>query len=234
MSAVRRRWGCPRLTDWLRSEGFQDNHKRIERVYREEKLQVRRRKRKRLAPGTERKPVPIPGGPRERWSIDFVHDVLATGRRMQALTIVDDFSRESPAIEVDFSLGAERVIRVLEQLGAEGGLPRGLVLDNDSRFTSLGFLRWAREKGVGLNFIEPGKPIQNAFAESFNGRLRDECLNENWFLSLAEARDVVEAWRVDYNTRRPHGSIGRIPPAEFLRRFKQREESASELVHIEG
>jgi putative transposase len=126
------------------------------------------------------------------------------------------------------------VIGVLKQLGPEGGLPRGLALDSDSWFTSLGLLRRAREKGVGLTFIESGKPIQNAFAESFHVRLRDECLNESSFFSLAEAREVVEPWRVDYNTRCPHGSIGRIPPAEFLRRFKQSEESASELVHIAG
>jgi len=234
LAAVRRRWGCPRLTDWLRTEGFSDNHKRIERIYREEHLQVRRRKRKRLSPGTERRPIPVPAGPRDRWSMDFVHDVLATGRRTQALTIVDDFSRESPAIEVDFSLGTERVIRVLEQLRDEGGLPQGIVLDNDPRFTSLRFMRWAREAGVTLHFIEPGKPIQNAFIESFNGKFRDECLNENWFLSLGETREIVETWRLDYNTQRPHRSLGRVPPAEFLRRFKQREELASELVHIEG
>jgi len=166
--------------------------------------------------------------------MDFVHDVLATARRWQALTIVDDFSRECPAIEVDFSLGTERVIRVLERLGDEFGLPEGIVLDNDSRFTSLRFLRWAREAGVTLHFIEPGKPIQNAFAESFNGRFRDECLNENWFFSMPETREIVEAWRLDYNTQRPHGSIGRIPPAEFVRRFKQTKEPASELVLTEG
>lgn len=234
LAAVRRRWGCPRLTDVLRTEGFVDNHKRIERVYREEKLQVRRRRRKRLAPGTERMAIPAPAGPDELWSLDFVHDVLASGRRMQALTIVDDMSRESPAIEVDFSLGTERVIRVLEQLRAERGLPMGFILDNDSRFTSLRFLRWARDVGVTLHFIEPGKPIQNAFAESFNGRFRDECLNENWFISLPETREIVETWRVDYNTQRPHGSIGRIPPAEFLRWFKQTEQPASELVLTEG
>jgi len=166
--------------------------------------------------------------------MDFVQDVLANGRRVRALTIVDNVSRESPAIAVDFSLGTDRVIRILEQLREERGLPEGFVLDNDSRFTSLAFLRWARETGVALHFIEPGKPVQNAFAESFNGRLRDECLNENWFLSLAEAREVIEAWRVDYNTRRPHGSIGRIPPAEFLRRFNQTRKPASELVLSEG
>jgi len=219
LAAERRRWGCPRLTDLLRGEGFTDNHKRIERIYREEKLQVRKRKRKRLAPGTERQPIAPPGAPNERWSMDFIHDVLANGRPIKALTIVDDFSRESPAIEVDTSLSSEQVIRILEQIRDLRGLPQGFVLDNDSRFTSLRFLRWARETGVALHFIQPGKPIQNAYAESFNGRLRDECLNENWFASLAEAREVIEDWRVDYNTRRPHGSIGRIPPAEFLRRL---------------
>jgi putative transposase len=218
------------LTDVLRSEGFRDNHKRIERIYREEKLQVRRRRRKRMAPGTERKPIPVPTAPGVRWTIDFVHDVLVTGRRWQALTIVDDFSRESPGIEVDFSLNSERVIRVLDQLGDEIGLPQGIVLDNDVRFTSLRFLRWAREAGVTLHFIEPGKPIQNAFAESSDGRFRDECLNENWFWSMPETREIVEIWRVDYNTHRPHGSIGRIPPAEFVRRFKEADHTASELV----
>ena len=222
------------MIDMLRREGFKDNHKRIERVYSQEGLQVRRRRRKRLSPGLERKPIPIPCGPRDRWSIDFVHDVLATGRRTQALTIIDDFSRESPGIAVEFSFGTERVIRVLEQLHDEGGLPRCIVLDNDARFTSCRFMDWAREAGVTLHFIEPGKPIQNAFIESFNGRFRDECLNENWFSSLAEKREAVESWRVDYNTERPHGSLGRISPAEFLRRFKQTQNPALEMVHNGG
>lgn len=221
LAGRRRRWGSPRLTDLLRAEGFSDNHKRIERVYAEEGLQVRRRKRKRLAPGTERAPVAVPSGPDERWSMDFVHDVLATGRRYMTLNIVDDFSRECPAIEVAFSFPSERVIRVLEEIREDRGLPSTFVLDNDPRFTSRVFMKWARESRVALHFIEPGKPIQNPFAESFNGRFRDECLNEEWFASLTEARTRIEDYRIDYNTRRPHGSIGRIPPAEFLRRFHE-------------
>jgi putative transposase len=234
LAAERRRWGCPRLIDLLRGEGYGDNHKRIERVYREEQLQVRRRKRKRLAPGARRRPIPVPTQPGHRWSMDFIHDVLATGRRIKALTIVDDFSRESPAIAVDTSLSSEQGIRILEEIREVRGLPQAFLMDNDSRFTSLRFLRWAREVGVELHFIEPGKPIQNAFAESFNGRLRDECLNEDWFISLAEARETIEDWRVDYNTRRPHGSLGRIPPSEYLRRYNQAENSPDQLVQSEG
>ena len=166
--------------------------------------------------------------------MDFIHDVLATGRRIKALTILDDFSRESPAIAVDTSLSSEQVIRILEQIREVRGLPRAFLMDNDSRFTSLRFLRWSREVGVELHFIQPGKPAQNAFAESFNGRLRDECLNENWFTSLAEAREVIEDWRVDYNTRRPHRSLGRIPPAEYLRRFNNGQNSQTQTVQSEG
>lgn len=209
------------MLDALREEGVTDNHKRVERIYREEGLQVRRRKRKRLAPGTERRRPEIPTGPDQRWSMDFTHDVLATGQRYMTLNLVDDFSRECPAIEVAFSFPSERVIRVLEAIREERGLPPAFVLDNDTRFTSRAFMRWAKEAEITLHFIEPGKPVQNPYIESFNGRFRDECLNEEWFASLIDARTKIEGYRIDYNTRRPHGSIGRIPPAEFLRRFHE-------------
>lgn len=141
----------------------------------------------------------MPAGPNERWSIDFVSDALADGRKIRSLTIVDDFTRECPALEVDFSLPGERVVRVLDRLATTRGLPRAIVLDNGPSSPARPSNQWAHRSGVALHFIAPGKPVQNAFAESFNGRLRDECLNEHWFLSLADARDTREAWRIDYN-----------------------------------
>jgi putative transposase len=148
--------------------------------------------------------------------MDFVSDSLITGRRFRALAIVDDFSRECPAIEVDTSLGGARVVQVLERLAEIRGLPEMITLDNGPEFTGKALDEWAYRRGVKLNFIRPGKPIENAFAESFNGRLRGECLNENWFMSLKHSREVIEAWRKDYNEARPHGSLEGLSPKEYL------------------
>jgi putative transposase len=153
----------------------------------------------------------------ERWSLDFVHDTLASGRRIRALTIVDDYTHESLAIEVDTSLSGERVTRVLTMLGEIRGLPKTIVLDNGTELTSLVILRWAADHRVQLHHIAPGKPTQNAFIESFNGKFRDECLNEHSFESLAEAREIIEIWRLDYNAQRPHSSLGNRTPEEFVR-----------------
>ncbi len=157
----------------------------------------------------------VPLVPNERWSMDFQHDLLATGQRFRSLNIVDDFSRECPAIEVDTSLPGTRVVRVLDRLAETRGLPLEIVLDNGPEMISKALDEWAYRNGVRLNFIEPGKPTQNAFIESFNGRFRDECLNENWFLDLGDAREIIEAWRIDYNTSRPHSSLGYATPEEF-------------------
>ena len=191
------------------------NHKRTERIYREEGLSLRKRRRRKTA-AQSRVILPAPQRPNEIWSMDFVTDSLVTGRRFRALVIVDDYSRECPAIEVDTSLGGARVVSVLERLMGIRGLPEVITIDNGPEFTGKALDEWAYRRGVKLNFIRPGKPIENAFAESFIGRLRDECLNENWFINLTHARDIIESWRIDYNEDRPHGSLGGLSPNEFM------------------
>jgi putative transposase len=211
----RRRFGCPRIHLLLQREGLVVNHKRTERIYREEGLSLRKRKRKKTA-AMSRVILPIPERPNERWSMDFVTDSIVTGRRFRALVIVDDYSRECPAIEVDTSLGGRRVVQVLERLSETRGLPEVITIDNGPEFAGKALDEWAYRRGVKLNFIQPGKPIENAYAESFIGRLRDECLNENWFISLKDARDIIENWRIDYNEGRPHTSLGGLTPREFV------------------
>ena len=215
MAHQRRRFGCPRLHIMLRREGLVVNHKRTERIYQEEGLPLRKRRRRKTA-AQSRVILPAPQRPNEIWSMDFVTDSLVTGRRFRALVIVDDYSRECPAIEVDTSLGGARVVSVLERLREIRGLSEVITIDNGPEFTGKALDEWAYRRGVKLNFIRPGKPIENAFAESFIGRLRDECLNENWFINLTQARDIIESWRVDYNEDRPHGSLGGLSPNEFV------------------
>jgi putative transposase len=214
LAGLRRRFGYRRIYALLRREGWRVNHKAVHRIYVEEGLQVRKRKRKRISQG-ERRPMLIPEAANDRWSMDFQHDVLATGQRFRTLNIVDDFSRECPAIEVDTSLPGVRVVRVLERLGESRGLPREIVVDNGPEMIGKALDEWAYRNGVRLHFIDPGKPVQNAFIESFNGKFRDECLNENWFLDLADAREIIEAWRIDYNTGRPHSALDYATPEEF-------------------
>ncbi len=199
----------------LKREGLVVNHKRTERIYREEGLALRKKRRRKGAAGA-RVVVPAPERPNQKWSMDFVTDSIVTGRRFRALTIVDDYSRECPAIEVDTSLSGARVVGILEGLADRRGLPEVITVDNGPEFAGKAMDAWAFRNGVKLSFIRPGKPIENAFAESFNGRLRDECLNTNWFLSLKHARDVIEDWRKDYNTVRPHSSLGWLAPQEFM------------------
>jgi len=217
LATERRRYGYRRLTVLLRREGQAVNHKRVYRLYREEGLSVRRRKRKRIG-AVERQPLAIPTGTNQRWSMDFVADGLGDGRKFRSLNIVDDYSRECVVAEVDTSIPGVRVIRVLERLGELRGLPQVLVTDNGPEFAGQALDVWAYEQGVKLHFIEPGKPVQNAFVESFNGKMRDECLNEHWFRTLAEARQTIEAWRRDYNEVRPHSSLGNRTPQEFTAR----------------
>ncbi len=214
LAAERRRFGYRRLHVLLTREGWQVNHKRVYRIYREEGLMVRKRTHKRVA--RERLPATVPVGPDQRWSLDFVSDALHWGRKIRMLTVVDAFTRESLAIEVDTSLSGVRVARVLDQIiDRRGAAPEEITLDNGPELTSRALDQWAYERGVRLRFIEPGKPVQNAYIESFNGRLRDECLNEHWFQSLSHARSVVEQWRIDYNRYRPHSSLGYLSPEEF-------------------
>jgi putative transposase len=221
LAGKHRRYGSPRLTVLLRRQGVRANHKRIERIYREEGLQVRLRKRKRTCRSIRLRTIEVPTMPNEKWSMDFVHDWLVPGRRIRCLTIVDDFTRECPHIEVAPSMGGDRVVRVLDYLAFTRGLPAEIVVDNGPEFSSLALDQWAHEKGVHLEFIEPGKPVQNAYIESFNGKFRDECLNENWFKDLPEARRLIEAWRVEYNTFRPHSSLGDLTPEEFAARHEE-------------
>lgn len=204
----------------LRREGFAVNHKRIHRIYRTQGLQLRARRKRgvRYVRGNAVMPVCRPN---ERWSLDFVHDALANGRPFRALTIVDDFTRESIGIEVDFSLTGERVVRVLSRLAAERGLPLTLKFDNGPEFTSNAMLGWAAQVNVELHFIEPGRPMQNGSVESFNGRFRDELLNEHVFPSIFHARSAIEAWRVDYNALRPHTSLAGLTPAEFIEQYRK-------------
>jgi putative transposase len=211
----RKRFGCPRIHLLLRREGLVINHKRTERIYREEGLSLRKRRRRKTA-AQSRVILPAPTRPNERWSMDFVTDSIVTGRQFRALVIVDDYSRECPAIEVDTSLGGRRVVQALERLLETRGLPEVITIDNGPEFAGKVLDEWAYRHGVKLNFIRPGKPVENAFAESFIGRLRDECLNENWFISLKNARDIIESWRIDYNEGRPHTSLGGLTPREYV------------------
>lgn len=211
----RPRFGYRRIWVMLRREGFAVNHKRIYRLYRQEGLAVRKRKRKRIN-ATLRQPHPLPLRPNERWSMDFVSDGLANGRRFRTLNVVDDFTRECLAIEVDFSLPGARVARVLDSLIELRGKPKAIVIDNGPEFAGKDLDAWAYANSVALHFIRPGKPIENAFIESFNGHFRDECLNEHWFLNMRHARALISAWKEDYNTVRPHSSLGNATPNEFL------------------
>jgi len=193
------------------------NHKKLFRLYREERLTVKKRGGRKRALGT-RTPMALPQGPNQRWSLDFVADALACGRRFRVLAVVDDFSRECVSLAVDVSLSGVRVTRELDRIAATRGYPALIVSDNGTELTSHALLRWQEERCVGWHYIAPGKPQQNGFVESFNGRFRDECLNEHLFKTLGEARRLIEDWRIDYNTTRPHTSLGGLTPAAFATR----------------
>ena len=214
LAGERRRFGYRRLTVLLRREGRVVNHKRVYRLYGEEGLAVRCRKRKRLK-AEARRPLGLPTQANQVWTMDFTHDNLASGRKFRTLNLMDGFTRESPGIEVDTSLPGLRVVRVLEEVAQQRGCPQAIRVDNGPEFISRVVDQWAFEHGVELHFITPGQPTQNAFIESFNGKFRDECLNENWFLTLQEARETIEAWRRDYNPARPHSALGYQTPKEF-------------------
>jgi putative transposase len=216
LAAQRPRFGYRRLHVLLRREGIVVNHKRVERLYREEGLAVRRRRRKSLMPVCRGRPA-LPHRANEQWALDFLQDALASGRKLRVLSVIDLFTREALALEVDTSLPGTRVVRVLDRLLAERDCPAQLVLDNGPELISRVLEEWAHQHAVTLHFIDPGKPIQNAHCESFHGRLRDECLNEHWFLGLRDAQHIVEAWRQDYNRERPHSALAYRTPEEFLR-----------------
>jgi putative transposase len=210
----RRRFGHQRIYTILRRGGWKDNIKRVRRIYREEGLSLRLKRRKKMA-SIARVPMPAATGPNQTWSMDFVHDRLVSERAFKCLTIVDEYTRESLAIEVDAGISGERVTRVLERIIELRGKPGSIRSDNGPEFAGNTMDAWAYRLGLKLDFIQPGRPTQNAYIESFNGRFREECLNENQFRSLIEAQVVIKAWRKDYNDERPHGSLNGLTPREF-------------------
>jgi putative transposase len=217
LSGERRRFGYRRLHILLEREGWDVNWKKLYRIYREERLTVRKRGGRKRALGT-RAPMAIPQGPNQRWSLDFVSDSLAWGRRFRVLCIIDDFSRECLGAVVDTSISGHRVARELDRIAELRGYPCMVVSDNGTELTSNAILAWQQDRKVEWHYIAPGKPMQNGFVESFNGRLRDECLNEHLFSSLRDARHLIAAWRDDYNHHRPHTSLDGLTPREFLNR----------------
>jgi putative transposase len=214
LASERRRFGYRRLGLLLAREGIEMNHKKLYRLYREERLAVRKRGGRKRALGT-RAPMTLPQEANQRWSLDFVSDALVDGRRFRILCVIDDFSRECLATVVDNSLSGIRVARELDRIAERRGYPCLVVSDNGTELTSNAMLKWQQENGVEWHYIQPGKPMQNGFVESFNGRLRDECLNEHLFASLKEARRIIDAWRIDYNHIRPHTSLNGLTPIEF-------------------
>lgn len=229
LAHARPRFGYLRIWVLLRREGWPVNRKRVRRLYRLEGLQLRMRVRRRKHIALHRGPAPMPVGPTERWSMDFVHDTLADGRPFRILTVVDNWSRHSPVLEAGVRMSGETVGQVLDRVlsGAPG--PRSITVDHGTEFQSRALEDWAYRRGVQLDFIRPGKPVENAFIESFNGRLRDECLNVHQFTSLVEAQAILEAWRLDYNQRRPHSSLGHLTPNEFIGQ-RQGIQAAEEAV----
>ena len=224
LAGERRRFGYRRLHELLRREGWRVNHKLVHRLYREEKLAIRRRGRQKRGGGAMAGHW-CPIAANQRWSLDFTEDRLASGRRFRTANLKDDCTRECPAILVDFSLPGARVVAMLDDVARDRGYPDMLVVDNGPEFRGRELDGWAHRSGVKLFFIDPGKPMQNASIESFNGRFREECLDQCWFTSLAEARRVIEAWRVDYNRHRPHTSLRMATPAAFAaaRPFAKRQ-----------
>jgi len=215
-----RRYGHIRLYVLIRREGFKVNHKRTERIYRAEKLSLRIRRRRKFA-AVVRSPLPPATRPNERWAMDYIHDSLWNGRKFRTLSIVDTYTRECMTVEADTSLPGGRAVRILEQLGDLKGLPDSIRVDNGPEFISKVLDEWAYRHGVKLDFIRPGKPVENAYVESFHGKFRDECLNENYFLDIQEAKNKIEEWRIEYNTFRPHSSLNYKTPEEFLRQCEQ-------------
>lgn len=218
LAEKKKRFGAPRLHQLLLRDGYEINHKRTERLYKLEGLSLRRKKKRKRYKSETRAALAEPTAPNQYWAMDFVSDQLVHGGRFRGLTLVDIFTRESPVIEIARSMPAARVVQVLERLKLERGLPEAIVLDNGPEMISIALDQWAYDNGVKLHFIDPGKPTQNAFVESFNGTFRDECLNMHWFSSLDDARQKIEAWRKEYNEENPHSSLGYLTPKEFAKK----------------
>lgn len=209
-------YGYRRIQVMLQREGWKINHKRVYRIYKEEGLMMRPKRPRRHVMANRRMERATATHPNECWSMDFMSDELYNGQRIRLLTLVDNFTRESLSIEVDEHLGGQRVVEVLMRIASDRGLPEKIRVDNGPEFTSKRLDQWAYLNQVELDFSRPGKPTDNALIESFNGRCREECLNQNWFLSLEDAQEKIEEWRCHYNQVRPHGALGNIPPVEFV------------------
>ena len=219
LAQIRKRFGYRRIHALLRREGIEVNSKRVYRLYTEENLSVRRRKRKKGI-AVERDPLMLPDTANEVWSMDFVMDRLANGNRLKLLTIVDDYTKESVDIVADRSITGDDVAGILDKICRFRGFPESIRTDQGPEFTSRALDAWAYRNGVKLKLIQPGKPTQNAFIESFNGKFRDECLNDHWFNNMTEARAIIAAWRQDYNERRPHSSLGYMTPGEWAAKHR--------------
>lgn len=229
----RRRFGYRRLIIFLRREGFVVNHKKLFRIYREEGLMVRKRRGRKRAVGM-RAPIPVPAFPNDLWAMDFVSDQLDSGRRFRVLGIFDVCTRRCLAAVADFSVTGKRVARELDRLLAIFGKPKAILSDNGTELTSHAVLAWVAQTGIDWHYIDPGKPIQNAFMESFNGRLRDELLNETLFTSLPQARVEIEDWRRDYNEVRPHSRIGWLAPAVYAEQFASVQQQRARALRFAG
>jgi putative transposase len=231
LAAARPRWGQDRLHVLVRRQGYRVNHKRTERLYRELGLALRLRKRSKRA-STIRVPAALPDRPNQRWSMDFVADQMETGRRLRCFTLVDDFSKECPGILTARSIGGQTVADYFDLIANDRPLPDVIVCDNGPEFTSMALDRWADRHQIKLSFIQPGKPQQNGFIESFNGKFREECLNQNLFYNLEDARIKIEAWRIDYNENRPHRSLNQLTPAEFAKNYENQLTEEHETVRL--
>lgn len=222
IAQVRRRFGYRRVHDLLKPDFPGINHKRVYRLYTEQNLTVRKRKKSKR-PISERLPLRAAVTINEVWSMDFVADSLVNGRRLKCLTVADDFTHECVDIVADFGIGGQYVTRILDQAAIFRGYPEAVRTDNGPEFTCRAFMGWCQKHGIQHLLIEPGKPMQNGYIESFNGKFRDECLNEHWFDTLTHARTEIALWRTDYNEVRPHSSLGRIPPALFAKEQRHRQ-----------
>jgi putative transposase len=228
---ARPRFGYLRIHVMLRREGWAVNKKRVYRWYRLEGLQIRMRVRRRKHMCLHRGPVPQAKRTHERWSMDFVHDQLFNGRPFRVLTVLDQFSRQTPLLEARFGFSGHEVAAALDRAIEQVGTPASITVDHGTEFTSKALEDWAYQRGVKLDFIHPGKPTENGHIESFNGRLRDECLNVMQFVSIQDAGEKIEAWRIDYNAHRPHSSLGHLTPVEYAR--KRQEQRASEGANLQ-
>ncbi len=223
IAAVRVRYGYKRIHVLLRREGWRVNHKRVYRIYCEEGLNLRTKRPRRRKSAAHRVARDEARALNESWSMDFAADALFDGKRFRALTVVDNFSRQCLGIRVDQGIKGDDVVKELEYLKATRGIPKVIFCDNGTEFVSKAMDKWAYENGVTLDFSRPGKPTDNALVESFIGSFRDECLNVNWFLSLEDAKEKIEAWRIDYNEFRPHSSLGDKTPADFAKDMAEKE-----------